>query len=74
MITAKVRCSSKQVQGEGDSRYAIVQFLPDYGDGRNKEWSLATPTLNLSMTLNGAAAGLFDQGKAYTLEFVPEDE
>lgn len=70
MITAKVRCSSKNEQGEGDNRQAQVSFTPDYQDGRNKEWSLATPHLNLQMTLNGHAADLFEQGHAYTLQFV----
>ena len=70
-ITAKVVCSSKNETGEGDSRQALVSFLPDYADGRNKEWSLATPHLSLSMTLNGAAADLFEPQQAYTLTFEP---
>lgn len=72
MITAKVRCNSKTVQGEpGDAgRFAQVAFGPDYTDGRNAEWALATPHLNLNMTLNGQAADLFEQGAAYTLQFV----
>jgi hypothetical protein len=72
-ITAKVRCSTKVVQGEGDNASATVTFGADYADGANKAWSLATPTLGINMTLNGTAAALFEQGAAYTLEFVPGD-
>jgi len=76
VITAKVRCSSKTVQGEPDDagRFARVAFSPDYTDGRNAEWALATPHLNLDMTLNGQAADLFTQGTAYTLQFVENDD
>jgi hypothetical protein len=74
VITAKVRCSSKNETGEGDNRMAQVSFAPDYADGRNKEWALATPSLNLSMTLNGQAADLFEQGKAYKLQFVETED
>lgn len=72
MITAKVQCSSKNETGEGDSRQAVVTFSPDYADGRNKEWSLYTPALSLSMTLKGAVADRFEPGKAYTLQFVED--
>lgn len=73
MITAKVRCDRKTKTGEGDSRQALVSFQPDYADGRNKEWSLATPHLSLQMTLNGSEADLFEQGSTYTLQFVKTD-
>jgi len=74
LITAKVTCSSKTESGEGESRQALVSFMPDYASGRNKAWSLATPHLSLQMTLKGSAADLFEQGKAYTLEFVENDD
>ncbi|SEF34376.1 hypothetical protein SAMN05421837_107347 [Amycolatopsis pretoriensis] len=76
MITAKVKCTSKTVQGEpGDAgRFAQVAFAADYADGRNAEWALATPHLTVNMTLNGQAADLFDQGTAYTLQFVESDD
>ncbi|MFI5687903.1 hypothetical protein [Streptomyces sp. NPDC051636] len=70
-ITAKVVCGSKTETGEGSSRQALVSFVPDYADGRNKEWSLATPHLSLSMTLNGPASDLFEPQQAYTLTFEP---
>lgn len=74
MVTAKITCSSKTVSGEGDSRQAQLSFGPDYADGRNKEWSLATPYLSLSMTVKGDVADRFEQGRAYTLQFVEGDE
>jgi hypothetical protein len=70
-VTAKVVCSQKVETGEGDSRQALVSFLPDYGADRNKEWALATPHLQLNMTLNGPAADLFEPQQAYTLTFEP---
>jgi hypothetical protein len=74
MITAKIKCTTKDESGEGEQRQVVVGFMPDYADGRNKEWSLYTPNLSLSMTLKGAVADRFEPGKAYTLQFVEEDE
>lgn len=73
MITAKVQVQSKTESGVGDHRQVVVTFTPDYQDGRNKEWSLYTPALSLSMTLKGAVADEFPVGKAYTLQFVESD-
>lgn len=73
-ITAKIVCQAKQESGEGDQRRVNVSFLPDYADGRNKEWSLYTPALSLSMTLKGAVADRFEPGQAYTLTFTPEGD
>lgn len=72
-VTAKITCNWKNEIGEGDQRQVTVGFQPDYADGRNKEWSLYTPALSLSMTLKGAVADLFEVGQAYTLTFTPED-
>ncbi|GAA0528901.1 hypothetical protein GCM10010172_06900 [Paractinoplanes ferrugineus] len=72
-VTAKVTCQHKNESGDGEQRQVIVTFVPDYADGRNKEWSLYTPSLSLSMTLKGAVADQFEAGKAYTLTFEPED-
>jgi hypothetical protein len=72
-VTAKVFCQYKNETGDGDQRQSVVTFLPDYADGRNKEWSLYTPALSLSMTLKGSVADQFEVGKAYTLAFTPED-
>lgn len=70
MITAKVKVTLKtQEQPDGPAQ---VAFGPDYADGRNQEWALATPSLDLRMTVNGKAADRFEVGKAYTLEFHEE--
>lgn len=68
-VTAKIVCQAKQETGEGDNRQVNVNFLPDYADGRNKEWSRYTPSLSLQMCLKGAVADEFEVGKAYTLTF-----
>lgn len=72
-ITAKVICQAKIESGEDDQRQVTVSFLPDYADDRNKEWSLYTPALSLSMTLKGAVADQFQPGQPYTLTFTPEE-
>lgn len=72
-VTAKVTCTRKDVPTP-DSNYANIAFSPNYANGANQEWALATPTLNLTMTVNEAAAAHFHTGKAYTLEFVPEPD
>jgi hypothetical protein len=74
MVTAKITCTSKAESGEGDNRQAVVGFSADYADGRNKEWAIYTPHLSVSMTLNGKASDLFEQGKRYTLTFVEDTE
>jgi hypothetical protein len=74
MITAKVVVDSKTASGEGDSRQDSVTFHADYADGRNKEWSLYTPSLSLQMAVKGAVADRFEVGKAYTLQFVESDD
>lgn len=73
MVTAKIICQGKTENGSGDERQVQVTFAPDYADGRNKEWSLYTPALSLSMTLRGEVADRFQQGSRYTLMFDPED-
>jgi len=73
MITAKIKLSTKTESGEGDQRRAALMFYADYAEGRNKEWASATPTLTLSMTVKGEVADLFEQGAAYTLQFVAEE-
>lgn len=73
-ITAKVICGAKSESGEGDSRQVLVSFAADYADGRNKEWSLYTPALSLSMTLKGSVADQFEPQRPYTLTFEPSDD
>jgi hypothetical protein len=71
-ITAKVRLGSKQSFNEaGDT---ILNFYPDYADGRNKEWASASPSLSLMMTVRKDVAELFEQMGTYTLVFEKNDD
>jgi hypothetical protein len=72
-ITAKIVCQTKQESGEGDNRQVTTTFVPDYNDGRNKEWARWTPGLSLTMGLKGSVADQFEVGKAYTLTFAPDE-
>jgi len=68
-VTAKVKCNAKNAfQGASTT----LSFGPDYADGRNKEWANATPSLSLSMTVNGQVADYFTLGESYTLTFDKE--
>ena len=73
MITAKIKCNVKQEFTVGDQRYATLGFMPDYADGRNKEWSVNTPHLDLRMTVVGDVGDRFELGDAYTLRFAVEE-
>jgi hypothetical protein len=68
-ITAKITCSYKQDFGGN----VLVRFAPDYAQGRNASWAAATPALELSMTMRGDVADLFEVGRPYELRFTPED-
>jgi len=70
-VTAKIKCTRKEPWGStGD---VALEFQPDYQDGRNKEWATATPALSLTMTVKSSVAEHFEQGRAYTLTFTPEE-
>ena len=74
-VTAKVVVNSKQTSQEGTAYESVLlSFAPDYADGRNKEWSVATPALSLTMTVKPEVAERFRQGAAYTLTFTPNEE
>lgn len=73
MVTAKVVVQHKSESGEGDDRQVVVNFIPDYNDGRNKEWSRYTPAINFQMTMKGSVADQFNVGDAFTLQFVKEE-
>lgn len=65
MITAKVALAVKTMY-PGTTK---LEFLPDYADGRNKEWAASTPSLNLAMTVTPEIGERFQAGKKYTLMF-----
>lgn len=67
MITAKIKCTSKETSFDAEA--ATLYFAPDYEDGRNTEWAAATPALSLCMTVKGAIADRFEVGTPYTLTF-----
>jgi len=71
VITAKVKCSNKE-PAWGDQ--TTLTFQPDYQDGRNAAWAEATPALSLTMTVKGAVADKFEQGKPYTLTFTETED
>lgn len=71
-ITAKVRCQAKVPVVDGSGQVALT-FVADYDDGRNKEWSLYTPSLNLQMTVRGDIAERFEPGQTFLLAFTPEE-
>lgn len=74
-VTAKVKLQSKMTLAEGfDHECVKLDFVPDYNDGRNREWSVATPALSLSMSVKPEVAKLFEAGQAFTLVFEPESE
>lgn len=72
MVTAKVICNSKLLTGAGEHRQAVVKFSAD-NSPENKEWSLYTPILDLTMTLKGGVADRFEPGRAFTLTFEPSE-
>jgi hypothetical protein len=72
VVTAKITCTNKTEQGEGEHRQVNVSFGADYADGRNKEWALYTPGLSLMMGLRGPVADRFEVGKSYELRFIEE--
>lgn len=65
-VTAKVRVSGAETLPDGQTRLSIQ---PDYQDGRNQAWAIATPSLNLSMVVKGDVADFFEPGSALTLTF-----
>lgn len=74
-VTAKVKCGEKSLINMG-SLYEVVKlrFIGDYDDDRNREWSVATPVLNIEMHVKPKVGELFEHGGAYTLTFTPEAE
>lgn len=70
MITAKVHLQSKMPTGDQTQ----LTFVPDYADGRNKEWAKYTPGLSLTMGVLNEVADKFEAGGKYTLTFTPSDD
>lgn len=67
-VTAKAQVSGRQPSAAEKDGVRIT-LGPDYQDGRNAEWALATPALNINMTVKGDVADFFEQGGKYTVIF-----
>lgn len=67
-VTAKVSLS--QMNRSADGQVGLV-FVPDYADGRNKEWAMYTPAASFQMTVKAEVADHFTLGGAYTVTFEP---
>ena len=65
-VTAKAKIISKAPGGGG---LVNVAFGPDYQDGRNAEWSVATPSLSVSMNVKEDIAEGWDVGQPVTITF-----
>lgn len=65
-VTAKFKVGRKT-----DMNWAHeVELVPDYAEGRNKEWAEATPAGMIRLTIkNELAAKEFTEGAAYTVVF-----
>ncbi|MET9262396.1 hypothetical protein [Amycolatopsis sp. NPDC004079] len=73
MITAKVKCTQKlENGGEGEDRFVALQFLVDDSSNVNLEWGDETPSLALTMTVQGAVADQFEY-KPYTLQLTESE-
>lgn len=68
-VTAKVTVSRSEKPGGAGEGSTTVYFGPDYNDGRNAEWAVATPALSLTMTVKDEVAKHFPVGKPFTLVF-----
>lgn len=67
-FTAKVRLTSKSGIGET----VRLDFIPDYGQGRNADWAVATPNMSLVMYVKQELADRLEPGTEYTLLFDPD--
>jgi hypothetical protein len=72
----KIAVSAKfKVSRKTDMKWAHeVELVPDYADGRNKEWAEATPAGMIRLTIkNELAADQFEVGAGYSVLFEKED-
>lgn len=74
-VTAKFKVSGiRNYNWENQPDAGEVILTPDYAQGRNKEWAEATPSGSISLHIQKAEAfKQFEQGKAFTVTFEPED-
>lgn len=65
--------NSKLESGLGEHRQVVASFSANYAGGKNSEWAIYTPSLQLAMTLKGEIADRFTIGQEYTLTFEPSE-
>ena len=74
-VTAKFKVSRVTPMQWGDPDVIEVEFTPDYASGRNAEWAKFTPAGVIRLTCgNPSANEQFQQGRAFTVTFDPEDD
>lgn len=66
MITAKAKVWGN-VANDADSR--MVTLGADYANGRNQEWSSATPNLHFTLAIKNEIAERFPVGATFTVTF-----
>lgn len=73
-ISAKFKVSGI-VEGAGYQADRAL-LVPDYAQGRNKDWAAATPagTISLDIGQDTEARKHFTPGRAFTVLFEPNDE
>lgn len=71
-VVAEVVCNSKLITGGGEHRQAKIEFSANVTP-ENAEWAKYTPSLQLSIVVNGPAAERFEPGRSYLLTFEPTD-
>lgn len=81
-VTAKFKVSRLTPYGvheivdgrvDAECKMAEVEFTPDYAEGKNKDWTEATPSGVIRLTItNPAALSAFKLNEAYTVTFDKE--
>jgi len=69
-VSMRTRVQAKNELGFGNDNVQLA-FVPDYEDGRNKEWAAATPSLTFSMTVTKEIADQFEVGEKITFYAQP---
>lgn len=76
MVTARFKVSRHTPWGDKDKPSTVeVEMTPDYAEGRNKEWSVATPAGVCRLTItNLAAIEQLPEGQALEVRFIPVED
>jgi hypothetical protein len=73
-VTAKAKVTNIQDPGGAGPDSVTIEMGPDYEDGRNKDWAVATPAFSLTMTVKRSVAEGLPLGHALTVTFRNEEE